>query len=83
MLVITYHIIICPPPEKYILHPPIQGFPSASLIPPTVPPCLVHRVGAKLADPRQRQRHGYNVAPPSYKLVNKSPSNYSYKYHKP
>ena len=25
----------------------------------------------------------YNVRPPSYKLVNKSPSNYSYKYHKP
>ena len=25
----------------------------------------------------------YNVSPPSYKLVNKSPSNYSYKYHKP
>ena len=28
-------------------------------------------------------QHFYNVRPPSYKLVNKSPSNHSYTYHKP
>ena len=36
-----------------------------------------------VANIHENQNLVYNVRPPSYKLVNKSPSNYSYKYHKP